>query len=564
VRLALTAFCRKAYRVLRNPNTLYGYAKRVWVIQNDRKDFLAFKKASQPYRGLITKMPQPDQGCLLFVSGPGMLEIWAQIWSVLSISARLNKIKPCVLTFKNEVRINRYFKLLDVNLIYWDELFAQGPESMPPDLAAKVEICRTQDEYRGLSFNNIPLGEIALSTEARYGGHGVIDLCDEKVRENINNWIQIVYKTACVTPGFLKKYDIRTVILDEGFQETYGAIYFSAVNAGITVIKNNLTVRDNAFIFQRRSNHTVRLHHASLAKSSWAEIRNMPDIDRVNQELAENFSQRYGSKWGRSMRNQPNAKIVDPAKARSELGVPVDRKIAVIYSHILYDTVFFFGTDLFKDYATWLIETIRVAIVNDQLEWFIKVHPSNIWRGEMSSLLGGRYEEERLIEKNFGALPQHVHIVSADSPISPLAWMKLADFGVTVRGTAGLEMASLGRTVITAGTGRYEGHGFTCDPKTVDAYLGLLKKLPNIPEITNEQTHFAQLYAYGVFILKPFTLESVVPRLRLGRSRLVASDDLIYIPRELVGGDVPGDLRRVAAYLADENQEDLLTHVKSI
>lgn len=564
MKLALTAVCRKAFRVLRNPQLVCDYVKSVWDIRNDRKDFLAFRKAIQPYRRLITKMPRLNQGCLLFVSGPGMLQIWAQVWSLLSISARLNGIKPCVLTFKKDEHINRYFKLLDVTLLYWDELFELGPESMPPDLAAKVESCRTQGDYRDLSFNNIPLGEIALSTEARYGGRGVIDLCDEKVRENINDWIQTVYKIACVTQGYLKEHDIRTVILDEGFQETYGAIYFSAVNAGITVIKNNLTVRDNAFIFQRRSNHTVRLHHASLAKSSWAEIRNLPDMDRINQELAENFSQRYGSKWGRSMRNQPNASIVDPAVARSELGVPVDRKIAVIYSHILYDTVFFFGTDLFKDYATWLIETIRVAIVNDQLEWFIKVHPSNIWRGEMSSLLGGRYEEERLIEKNFGALPQHVHIVSADSPISPLAWMKLADFGVTVRGTAGLEMAALGRTVITAGTGRYEGHGFTCDPETCDSYLGLLKKLPNIPEITNEQTHLAQLYAYGVFMLKPFTLVSLVPRLRIGRSRLVASDDLIYIPRELMGEGVPDDLRRVAAYLVDEKQEDLLTYVNSI
>ena len=30
--------------------------------------------------------------------------------------------------------------------------------------------------------------------------------------------------------------------------------------------------------------------------------------------------------------------------------------------------------------------------------------------------------------------------------------MQMADYGITVRGTSGLEMAALGKTVITAGT----------------------------------------------------------------------------------------------------------------
>jgi hypothetical protein len=169
-----------------------------------------------------------------------------------------------------------------------------------------------------------------------------------------------------------------------------------------------------------------------------------------------------------------------------------------------------------------------------------------------------------LIEAYIGTLPPHVHIVQANSHISPLAWMQLADFGITVRGTSGLVMAALGRTVITAGTGRYEGRGFTYDPQTQDAYRDLLHRLPDIPQITPEQTELAQRYAHGIFILKPFKLSTLEPRLRTGRKEVVASDDLVYVPRPLHANTLPDDLRELADFLLDDCRVDLLSDASYI
>ena len=61
----------------------------------------------------------------------------------------------------------------------------------------------------------------------------------------------------------------------------------------------------------------------------------------MEAELSQNFTDRYGNKWHRSKRNHPNTKILDPAAARQSLGIGPDRKVAAIYSHIRYDTLFF-------------------------------------------------------------------------------------------------------------------------------------------------------------------------------------------------------------------------------
>ena len=57
--------------------------------------------------------------------------------------------------------------------------------------------------------------------------------------------------------------------------------------------------------------------------------------------------------------------------------------------------------------------------------------------------------------------------------------MEIADLCVTVRGTSGLEMATMGKQVITAGTGRYDGCGFVNSPKTVNEYEQLLHDFDN-------------------------------------------------------------------------------------
>jgi hypothetical protein len=276
----------------------------------------------------------------------------------------------------------------------------------------------------------------------------------------------------------------------------------------------------------------------------------------MDMELEQNFVDRYGDRWALSKRNQPNTRIMPLEEARALLNVPAGRKIAVIYSHILYDTLFFNGEDLFENYADWLVQSVNAACANPNLEWFIKVHPSNLWRGELEYYHGGKYEEVRLIEQYIGKLPEHVHFAYPDTPISPYTWMQLADFGITVRGTSGIELGALGKSVITAGSGRYEDVGFTLNSASVEEYLDILSKLPEVTQPTDTQKRLARRFGYATFCMKPFTLDFLTPVTRNGRERIFSTDDLVYLGS--FGEDVPDSMRRFAEWTLDRNEIDFL------
>ena len=547
---------QKVYKVVRNPAPLI---KRLITPINSYQDFLIYKFSIKPYHKILKSMPIATDGGLLIMSGRGMNVVGAQVWTLLSLCGRYNNLKPYVLTTRSEKHIDRYYSLLDIELLYLEDFLDQTHIPLPQDFMRRINSARSMGDFRSLTIDNVPIGDIALSTYCRYHGTGLADTSQITVREFLHRWIEIVWNAKNAASKIFDLYNIKATYHTEVFMEEYGGFYYAALNAQLNVIRFAGTVRDDAYIIQHRSWGHDRLHHAALAKSTWNLIQSLPKLDTIQNELLENFENRYGNKWHRSKRNQADSKIIDVAFARAELGISAERKIAIVYSHILYDTLFFFGTDLFKDYATWLIETVREAILNDKLEWFSKINHSNEWRREGGFMFSAITAAIRLLEENFGDLPSHVHIIPADSSISPLTWMKLADFGITVRGTSGLEMAALGKTVITAGAGRYEGRGFTHDPKSKKLYRELLQNLPNVEVISPEKTEVACRYAHALFILKPFTISTLKPRIRSGVSKVVASDDLIYVPKRPVNGSLPKELLVLSGFLLDSSRVDLIS-----
>ena len=63
------------------------------------------------------------------------------------------------------------------------------------------------------------------------------------------------------------------------------------------------------------------------------------------------------------------------------------------------------------------------------------------------------------------------------------AIFEFIDIGITVRGTAGMELPCFGKTTLTAGTGRYSQLGFTNDSDTKVEYLNKLRNIENLPNM---------------------------------------------------------------------------------
>lgn len=482
---------------------------------------------------------------------------WAQIWTYLSFAFALKNIESNVILFRNQWLLRLYFGLIRAKVFFLDDLRHGGTEAFDGDLIAR---CSTVSDWMGLCYRNMPVGQMALSTYCRYHATGLIDPSQEALKSFANKWIQGICQAFDFAGKLYVKEGITTAVFSETFIEEYGGFYYAALQHSLDVVKTSGTVRDNAILIQRRTRENQRLHHAALSDSAWLEVSRITDYERVRREVDRNFSDRYGQKWFRSRRNHRDTMIVSRKEGRVLLGVPEERKIVAVFSHILYDALFHYGEELFQDYATWLIETVKLAIENPRVDWYIKLHPSNMWRGEFQTLLDGKYQEEEVISRYVGSLPAHVKLVYADTRISPYGWYQIADYGISVRGTAGLEMACFGKPVITAGTGRYEGKGFTVDPHSIEEYRNILRSLPSLPSLTTDQTRLAVRYAHGLFNMKPFVLSGLEPKVRFGQKQVLESDDITYLPKRLdISAQPPGELLRLAEFLDDKSQVDLLT-----
>lgn len=502
---------------------------------------------------------QKSRPTLMIVAGRGMNVSNIQMWLLLALAVRVRGYNGMAFTWRSQHLLNRYFRLFKIELVYLDDNpFAL---ELPTAIATEVRNANSLETYRAITYRGAPVGEIGLSTYSRHLGTGVIDYANPEVNRFVSEWIARICSNMHFAETVFKKYNVTMLFFSEVFMEEYGAIYYEALLKELSVIRFAGTVRDNAIIIQSLSKANDRMHHSSIDKTTWDAIKHSSDDIKLTAELMQNFDDRYGNKWHRSQRNHRDTQQLTVDSARQQLGVAPERKVAVIYSHILYDTLFFFGTDLFKDYAEWLVETVRAAIANPHIDWLVKVHPSNIWRGELNTLLKGRYEEERLLQNAFGTLPPHVRIIGAETKISPLTWFQLADYGITVRGTSGLEMAALGKTVITAGTGRYEGNGFTIDPKDASEYLTMLSRLPELTSPTSEQIRLAKIYAHAIFVRKPYTLSCVAPKKRWGCKTVYASDDILYAPVPFTGDQLPDDLTHFSAWALQPRGRDLLNDI---
>jgi capsule polysaccharide export protein KpsC/LpsZ len=221
---------------------------------------------------------------------------------------------------------------------------------------------------------------------------------------------------------------------------------------------------------------------------------------------------------------------------------------------MFWDASFFYGKDLFRDYQEWFIETIRAAVANPCLNWLVKIHPANTVKNRREGITG-ELAENAVIRQHIGILPAHVKIIPADSNINTFSLFSLMDYCLTVRGTIGIEAASCGIPVITAGTGRYDRHGFTIDSDSRGEYLDKLSHLHQIPPLKDGQHELAQRFAYASFLMRPFLTQSFRFNFQHDAKATIQAAIVARSLADLLDGD---DIRAFAAWGSMPEQLDFI------
>jgi hypothetical protein len=238
-----------------------------------------------------------------------------------------------------------------------------------------------------------------------------------------------------------------------------------------------------------------------LREMEWSPARSAA----LDREFAAGYG---GGDWFKECWTQAAAPRVDRADVQKTLGLDPAKKTAVIFSHILWDAPLSWAQPLFATYEDWLIETVRTAAANDRVNWVVKIHPANVGKGAREGFTG-ESSEERAIRTRLGALPRHVVLLPPDTRLNALSIFGVMDYCVTVRGTVGIEAARLGVPVLTAAHARYSHRGFTVDSATREAYLANLQGIDRIPRMSAAERELADRFAYGMFLRRPFVMESV-------------------------------------------------------
>lgn len=140
-----------------------------------------------------------------------------------------------------------------------------------------------------------------------------------------------------------------------------------------------------------------------------------------------------------------------------------DRPTYIAFAHTFTDQPLY-DESLFADHSDWLESTLKHASGTRSYNLLVKIHPLN-----------NHYDKSGMADRLEAAFRAFSNIRFTRGPLKPEAAAALCIAAITVRGTPGIEMASLGVPVVLAGKAPYGDVGFTVNPATKKEYFDILE-----------------------------------------------------------------------------------------
>lgn len=527
----------------------------------DQLDILRDQRAFERRHGaMLRSVAAPPGAPVALVVSLSDFPFQLKMEGILAKALELQGLRPVVLTESTSAWARRYFATFGIRELHTPERYAQPGDAAAASAFVRDALADTPS-VQGLKtvvFNGANVGIQALSSVSRAFQQGRIDIADPTVRPVLERVLQQAVESVLVAERLLDATRPELVLFIERGYAGFGSISDVALGRGLNVVQyGHAGIHwHNALNLKRYTADTRRVHPHSLAADAWETLRELPWTPELDRELDVEFDLRYGPgekppEAGLQTRPQRS-----PEEVRAQLGLQPGRKVAVVFSHILWDANMFYGDDLFEDQEEWLVETVKAACANPELDWIVKLHPANSYKAEAGRELNDRVA----IREAVGELPPHVRLLDPEADVNTMSLFRVTDVGITIRGTIGMELPCFGTPVLTAGTGRYSGMGFTVDSSSREEYFARLARLHEIEPLRPEEVLLAKRHAYALFKLRPLRIESWVNRYMdsagLRTHTLGHNLELtVTTPEELRAAD---DLRRFGEWAIDRSRLDYL------
>ena len=152
-----------------------------------------------------------------------------------------------------------------------------------------------------------------------------------------------------------------------------------------------------------------------------------------------------------------------------------------------------FWESIFDDFKEWFEITLDYILRNTDANIIVKDHPCNLYK---LTSIGLEYSSP--VKDFIDTLPDHfkerVFYLPPDTEYTTLEIIQMVNFVLTVRGTVGVEACLLGKEVIFAGTGRFNGYKFGLFPQNKEEYFNLIQKASKHDLKDNKNSLYAANY----------------------------------------------------------------------
>jgi hypothetical protein len=505
------------------------------------------RQAARDNRHLLHCLSPAPTGKTVLVANSADLPYNVKREVILANALRMAGWKVVVFLPPKSVRLaETYYRALGFNeFVRWKDVKLGGGEQavLEEEMQAFEKIERSVRVMKNWKCRGCLLGPQILASISRKFYQGRLDLEDEKnyaeVKKMARNAIEYTLKAEAI----FQEMSFDLFITNEANYTIYAPLVDMAVRNNIQVIQFFQPNREDALLCWKIRPETRRRHPGSVSAQSWEKLRALPWSAELDAKWQNVMTRRYNGTWFLQRRNQWNVTIRDAAEVRQGLGLDPSKKNVCVFTGVLWDANLFYGEDLFDDNGEWFIETVKSACRNDKVNWIIKLHPANRWKLEFDKV-GGELGEVSMIREHIGELPPHVRLLMPDAPYGTAAIFQILDAAVTVRGSIGIELPCYGIPVLTGGTGRYSGLGFTVDSSTREEFLSRLASIRELPRLSEEQVALAKKHALAAFQARWWVIKTYRPFLRRPRYPRDPLDRNYFLNKDnLVMGRLPEDYR---------------------
>lgn len=281
--------------------------------------------------------------------------------------------------------------------------------------------------------------------------------------------IKLAFNSICsvlnAEEEFKKRRITEILVHDKGYTPSAEIVHVG-IKHGIYPIEVVAAHKNNALMIRRNDKNNINEHPASISRDLFCKLKSNSE-DKSYLNVQADIQKCYvNGEWYSEV---GTVESIKPSENIEIKNIGEYKAVAGIFPHIFFDATFFYGEDLFENYFEWFKALVQYAEQKKEILWIIKSHPANRIKDIRDGVTTKK--EKDLVSEILGYAPSNFLFLDTDTNLSSQDILDVCNYVFTVRGTIGLEGAMKGKIVFTAGTGRYDGFGFTVDAQSIDQYF---------------------------------------------------------------------------------------------